>query len=487
MNPADAPDVEFTYCDISAIDNEAGVVVAPKVLMGRDTPSRARQAVRAGDVLFSTVRPGLRAIARVPEVSNPVASTGFCVLRPAEGVDGSLLLQLLRSHDFLQQVLPLQRGVSYPAVRDADVLSQLVPLPPATEQTRIVEKLEELLSDLDASVAELKAAQQKLQHYRQSLLKAAVEGSLTAAWREANPAPEETGADLLARILRERRARWEAQQLAKFEAQGKPPTKGWQSAYPEPVQPDVADLPALPESWTWASLDALIVDGPQNGLYLPKERYAAGVPILRIDDYQIGWHRPRDELRQVTANADEVGTYGLMAGDLVINRVNSMTHLGKSMWVPKELAGVVFESNMMRLRLAAAVEGGFVSLYLGSAIGRARLTAEAKWAVNQASINQQDVRRTPVPIPPPAEQSAVALLLEQQLLASGELLTALEAAQAQSTAQRQNLLRAAFAGQLVPQDPADEPAAELLARIRAERAAAQPAPKKHSRSKRVPA
>ena len=95
---------------------------------------------------------------------------------------------------------------------------------PAAEQTRIVAKLEELLSDLDAGVAELKAAQKKLGQYRQSLLKAAVEGALTAEWRSKNQ-PTETGAQLLERILKERRARWEAKQLAKFDEQGKTPPK----------------------------------------------------------------------------------------------------------------------------------------------------------------------------------------------------------------------------------------------------------------------
>lgn len=130
---------------------------------------------------------------------------------------------------------------------------------PAAEQTRIVEKLEELLSDLDAGVAELKAAQKKLGQYRQSLLKAAVEGALTAEWRAAQKvgagetAPE-TGAHLLERILTERRAHWEAKQLAKFAEQGKTPPKDWQKKYPEPVGPDTSDLPELPEGWVWATL-----------------------------------------------------------------------------------------------------------------------------------------------------------------------------------------------------------------------------------------
>ena len=177
LDPRGEQERKYTYFDIGSIDNEAGTVVEPKLVSGASAPSRARQAVVEGDVLFSTVRPGLKAIAQVPKSQNPVASTGFCVLRPASGVLPKYLFFLARSDWFLEKVLPLQRGVSYPAVRDVDILSQKVPVPPVAEQTRIVAKLEELLSDLDAGVAELKAAQAKLARYRQSLLKAAVNGA----------------------------------------------------------------------------------------------------------------------------------------------------------------------------------------------------------------------------------------------------------------------------------------------------------------------
>lgn len=125
-------------------------------------------------------------------------------------------------------------------------------LPPATEQTRIVAKLEELLSDLDAGVAELNVAQKKLHQYRQSILKAAVEGALTAGWREGQRklgAPSETGSQLLKRTLIERRSQWEAEQLGKFREQGKTAPKGWQMKYPEPAEPDTRDLPVLPDGW----------------------------------------------------------------------------------------------------------------------------------------------------------------------------------------------------------------------------------------------
>ena len=486
LDPATRPEDEFTYCDISAIDNDIGKVVAPKLLKGREAPSRARQAVHAGDVLFSTVRPGLRAIARVPDAANPVASTGFCVLRAAQGVDGAYLYQLARSDQFLQQVLPLQRGVSYPAVRDADVLTQVVPVPPSAEQRRIVSKLEELLSDLDAGVAELKAAQRKLQQYRQSLLKAAVEGSLTAAWREAHLAPEETGADLLARILVERRARWESQQLAKFEAQGKAPPKGWQGKYPEPVGPDRNDLPKLPADWTWASVDQLS-RSVRNGVSSTPNKDAVGLPILRINAVRPMQVR-LDEIRHLDVPAGEVSDYFVEDGDLLATRYNGSVDLLGVFGLVRGVTGpVLHPDKLIRMKpVLDRVLGPWLEIAANAGASRRYIVGRVKTTAGQTGISGEDLKKMPIPLPPLAEQSFVAEQIALLLAAVELQVNFVEHGLTQSTAQRQNLLRAAFAGQLVPQDPADEPAAELLARIRAERAAAQPAAR-GPRSSRVSA
>ena len=256
MDPHLTPEVEFNYVDIGAVDGRTGRVVTTKRMPGKETPSRARQEVRQGDVLFSTVRPYLRAIALIHAVPNAVASTGFCVLRPALGIDPRYLFHALRSDSFVEQVLPHQRGSSYPAVRNQDVLAQVIEVPPTLEQSRIAAAVDELFSDLDDGLSELKSADLKLCQYRQSLLKAAVEGALTAEWRKRNP-PQETGVELLARILRERRARWEALQLKRFSDEGIRPRDGWQTKYPVPTAPQVEGLPPLPEHWTWASAEQL--------------------------------------------------------------------------------------------------------------------------------------------------------------------------------------------------------------------------------------
>lgn len=165
---------------------------------------------------------------------------------------------------------------------------------PLTEQKRIVSKIEELFSDLDAGVAALKRARANLRRYRASVLKSAVEGRLTAAWRSANPGVE-PASELLARILRERRQRWEQKQLATYESKGKKPPKSWQSKYKEPAAPDTANVPELPNGWCWATVGqfAECLDHKRVPVN-KKERaervgdipyYGANGPVGFIDDY----------------------------------------------------------------------------------------------------------------------------------------------------------------------------------------------------------
>jgi len=199
-------------------------------------PSRAKQLLRAGDVLVSMTRPNLNAVALVPEqLDGAIGSTGFHVLR-SRWLRPEFLLRLVQSQRFVDEMSALVQGALYPAVRPKDIAAFTFAFETPAQQSRIAAKLEELLSDLDAGVAELKAAQKKLAQYRQSLLKAAVEGVLTAEWRAKNT-PSETGAQLLQRILTERRARWEARQLARFAEQGKPHPRAGKTNTPNRCSP----------------------------------------------------------------------------------------------------------------------------------------------------------------------------------------------------------------------------------------------------------
>jgi type I restriction enzyme S subunit len=228
IQPQDSPDTEFTYFDIGGIDNENNRIAETKAVTGRNAPSRARQALRKDDILFSTVRTYLRKIARVDrEYLNPVGSTGFAVIRPAEGVSSQLLFCQVLSDDFLQPLHALQSGSSYPAVRARDVFAQQIVLPPAREQERIVSKLSAAFSGVERAETAARRAQERLQRYRTAVLDAAVTGKLTRSWRESQPKGEkistESGEDLLRRLLLARRALWEKSELGRLCDGGKVP------------------------------------------------------------------------------------------------------------------------------------------------------------------------------------------------------------------------------------------------------------------------
>ena len=145
-NPAkDAPEDELAYIDLSAVDNTAKAVTGLQTVLGRDAPSRARQLVRSGDILVSTVRPNLNGVARVPkELDGATASTGFCVLRPNPSkLDGNYLFHWVRSPAFVADMVRKATGASYPAVSDKIIGQSEIPLPPLAEQKRIAAILDQ--------------------------------------------------------------------------------------------------------------------------------------------------------------------------------------------------------------------------------------------------------------------------------------------------------------------------------------------------------
>jgi type I restriction enzyme S subunit len=364
-------------------------------------------------------------------------------------------------------------------------MAHLVPLPPASEQTRLVEKLEELLSDLDAGVAELKAAQKKQVKYRQSLLKAAVEGALTAEWRKHNR-PAETGAQLLERILSERRARWETKQLAKFAEQGKAPPKDWQKKYPEPVQPDTSDLPELPEGWVWASLDMLgeIASGVAKGTKRDADVQVREVPYLRVANVQRGFLK-LTEVKTILATERDITELTLMDGDVLFNEGGDRDKLGRG-WVWRdEVTNCIHQNHVFRMRPYLPEVIPELISHHGNTFGKTWFQNAGKQTTNLASINMSMLRIFPVPLGPESEQRELLIQLELQIENLNRQEQAVGFGLKQSAAQRKNILKAAFSGQLVPQDPNEEPASVLLERIRVERAKLDAEKKALGRKSRV--
>lgn len=170
----------------------------------------------------------------------------------------------------------------------------------------------------------------------------------------------------------------------------------------------------------WIEMGDVISNGPQNGLYLPKSAYGTGFPILRIENYDFEKAQPISEWKRVQTSEEDAQKYGLHAGDIVVNRVNSPSHLGKSLLITSAEVPSIFESNMMRFTITNEVMPEFIYYYLSSDFGRQKLIKDAKWAVNQASINQGDVCSTLVPLPSLEQQAEIIRKIQamRQKLAS---------------------------------------------------------------------
>lgn len=163
IDPAQLGRETFRYVDIGSVSGEHHAIEHPALTPADRAPGRARQVLKSGDTVFSTVRPYLEKIAFVgDELDGEIASTGFCVLRPTAEVLPRYLFHFATSRGLLDQVIPLQRGVSYPAVRDSDVLTATIPLPSLREQRRVVDALEHNLSHLESASRGLALAAAKI-------------------------------------------------------------------------------------------------------------------------------------------------------------------------------------------------------------------------------------------------------------------------------------------------------------------------------------
>lgn len=394
---------------------------------------------------------------------------GFKSFVPHKGINSDYVYHWLSSAKQIAE--ELASGTTFLEISGSKAALIPFPLAPASEQTRIVEKLEELLSDLDAGVSELKAAQKKLGQYRQSLLKAAVEGALTAQWR-AQHTPTETGAQLLERILKERRARWEAKQIAKFEEQGKAAPKDWQKKYPEPVRPDISDLPKLPPNWVWASGEQLC-EFITKGTTPPKDLDTDGektVPFLRVTNLTDRGELDLSDKVFVSAKTHQgfLARSAVYPDDVLMNIVGPP--LGQVAVVPKTFPEWNINQAIAIFRAVDGVLPAFICCHLLSPVAQKWLKARSKTTAGQTNLTLEVCRELPFPLPPVDEQQALVLHLTAAIEGTARQNQTIDQALKQSAAQRKNILKAAFSGQLVPQDPGDEPAAVLLERIRAERA-----------------
>lgn len=416
------------------------------------------------DVLIARMPDPLGRACLMPALNyQAVTVVDVCVVRGnKEHFSPHWLMYFINSPDFRNAIASLQSGSTRKRISRGNLSKIKLPIPPRNEQTRIVEKLEELFSDLDDGVLELKAAQIKLSQYRQSLLKSAVEGSLTAEWREQNKV-QETGEQLLEQLLKERREHWEKEKLSEFEAKGKSPPNDWQKKYPEPVQPDSTDLPDLPEGWTWATLSQIgwldrgrSKHRPRNAEHL----YGGKFPFIQTGDI-------READTYITSSSRTYSEAGLAQSRLwpkgtmcitIAANIGETAILGIDACFPDSVVGFIPALPEMQVE--------FVELVFRTL--KQKLEEEAP-ATAQKNINLAVLSKVVIPLPPLSEQDFIVKQLSTAFTAINIQDHETKKGLVRAEAQRKNILKEAFSGQLVLQNPKDAPASVLLEKIKADR------------------
>ncbi len=178
-DPRKEPDKSFRYVDITSVDCKTKRIVEAKTLVGEDAPSRARQVIRSADVIVSTTRPNLNAVALVPpELDNEICSTGFCVLRAKADLHPDYLFMFVQTAAFFESLSELVKGALYPAVTNKQVRDQMIPLPPLAEQKRLAAILNEQMAAVERARKAAEEVLETINAMPAALLRRAFNGEL---------------------------------------------------------------------------------------------------------------------------------------------------------------------------------------------------------------------------------------------------------------------------------------------------------------------
>ncbi len=357
-------------------------------------------------------------------------------------------------------------------VRAATFADYPFPLPPLAEQRRIVAAIEQHLTRLDAAVTALKRVQANLHRYRASVLKTACAGKLVPTEAElarAEGRDYEHASQLLARILAERRARWESQ----------PKRRG---RYKEPAAPDTSALPEPPEGWVWATVEQVCLVNPRSFTEPVEDDWLISfVPMSAVEAetgvIDLSKIRPYGEVKK--------GYTKFSDGDILFAKITPCMENGK-IAIANGLrnAAACGSTEFHVLRPFIGLSRQYLAFFLLRSDFRKQAQMNMSGSAGQLRVPVRFLCNAALALPPLAEQRRIVAEVERRLSVIQQAEAAVAASLKRSERLRQSILKQAFSGRLVPQDPNDEPAAVLLERIRVERAAAAAAAKAQRKPRR---
>lgn len=357
-----------------------------------------------------------------------------------------------------------------PGISKGHILDHVIRLPSLPTQRKTVEKIEAVFERIDKGVENLRAAKTTLALYRQSLLKSAFEGRLTADWRAQNAEKLEDPKTLLARIQKERDARYKAAlddwqtALAEWRDGGEKGKKPAKPKRPEDFKATPHDRLAIPSAWVTVPLGGVAFEAVL-GKMLDRQKNR-GIPRPYIGNINLRWGAFDVYIEKTMPIEDhEVTRYGIRAGDLVVCEGGEPGRC--AVWQDED--DIVFiQKALHRVRFTPAFNAWFAYYFfrfatLAGLLDRHYTGSTIKHLTGTA------LAEVLLPICAPAEQAEITRILDARLDAADKMEAEIDATLTRADALRQSILKQAFSGKLVRQDPNDEPATTLLARIKAER------------------
>ncbi|MEU5990356.1 restriction endonuclease subunit S [Spirillospora sp. NPDC047418] len=415
------------------------------------TPEKADELkctfLRQEDVLIARMPDPLGRACIYPGGNSPaVTAVDVCIIRPGRGgVDPRWLMSTINSPQIRDQVRKYETGTTRKRISRKNLAKIPLQVPPLAEQRRIVAALEDRISRLNIATADLARSVTRLRALRSSTLRKAVRGDLVEHYGES---PKEW----LCQIADERKV------LA-----GRP--------Y-RPVPPLALPGFQVPNHWRMVSLASLSYSSGY-GTSTKCEYGAQGAPVLRIPNIVDG-EIDMSDLKCAVDTSVKMDELYVAPGDLLFVRTNGSRELIGRTAIVREHVNAAYASYLIRYRLVPCVPPEWVQLVLSSPQWREYIERSSASSAGQYNLSMRTLAPLPIPIPPMREMQKILTAVDNVVSLTSRIAGSCGAGLRKSETLRRTILQEAFAGRLVEQDPADEPASVLLERIRAERAARGP-------------
>lgn len=439
--------------------------------------SLSRHSFKSGDIIITKLGEPVGKACLVPEkYENGIIVADLIRVRIDHNhISKKFLLYQLNSSYLIKQFDKYTSGTTRQRIKLSIVRDLMFNLPPLKEQYRIVDNIEELFSDLDNSVANLTFAKNELKVYRQALLKHAFEGKLTAQWRKNNH--PESAEKLLGRIKKESKNRHDKElrdwkELVSFweknGKKGKKPKKPAAAISYTVLNKDALNhLPNVPEGWKWVRNNDLLYYVTSGSRDWKKYYSDKGAYFLRTQD--IKTNRLKFENAAFVSLPDDVeGKRSLVQkGDLLMTITGA--NVGKVAYIDNEIPEAYVSQSVALMKPINKKISSYLHLYFQSDVYGGKLIRGLVYGVGRPVLSLENMRETAVVLCSFEEQEQIVSEIEAQFSIIDNVEQTINFGLQKSEVLRQTILKKAFEGKLVRQDPKDESASALIKRIHIEK------------------